>query len=276
MSKTPAREQVSPPSPIGVPGPVGNTDIAAELDKIADLLDIEGANPFRVRAYRRAARLVSTLPRDVAAMLDAGENLDDLPGIGPDLAGKIAILARGGSLPMLDKLEHEMPPGIAALLAVPGLGPRRVHLLHEELGIDNLAALAAAVNAGKLRDLPRFGAALEAKILRALAASADIPSRTPLAMIEPTAKALLAYLRQVEGVHQVEIAGSFRRRRETVGDLDIVAAAKQAAPIMRHFINYGNAAEMVEQGPTRATIRLRNTMQVDLRAVPKESFGAAL
>ena len=144
--------------------PAVNADIAAELDKIADLLDIEAANPFRAQAYRRAARLVSALPRDVNAMLEAGEALDALPGIGPDLAAKIASLARGEPPPMPEALEYELPPGIAALLALPGLGPRRVHLLHERLGIDTVAGLAAALQSGALRGVPGFGPKLEGKL----------------------------------------------------------------------------------------------------------------
>ena len=114
--------------------PVVNAEIASQLDKVADLLDIEGANPFRVRAYRRAARVVGELPRNVADMLAEGEDLDALPGIGKDLADKIAVIARGEDLPLLDELEHEAPAGITALLALPGLGPKRVHLLHERSG----------------------------------------------------------------------------------------------------------------------------------------------
>jgi len=256
--------------------PASNAEIAAQLDKIADLLDIEGANPFRIRAYRRAARLVGELPRAVADMLAAGENLDDLPGIGPDLAGKIATLAQGRAPELLLELERETPPGIAALLAIPGLGPKRVHALHEALGIDSVAALRQAAADDKLRGVPGFSAGLAAKIARALAAGAGAAPRTLLAVAEQTAQPLLAYLRQAEGVSAAEIAGSFRRRRETVGDLDIVAVAAESAPVMRRFTGYEAVAEVVAQGPTRATIRLRGGLQVDLRVVPPESFGAAL
>ena len=118
--------------------PVVNAEIASQLDKVADLLDIEGANPFRVRAYRRAARLIGELPRNVTDMLAHGEDLDELPGIGRDLVDKIAVIARGEHLPMLDELEREVSPGITTLLALPGLDPKRVHLLHEKLGIDTV------------------------------------------------------------------------------------------------------------------------------------------
>jgi DNA polymerase (family 10) len=256
--------------------PVANAEIASQLDKIADLLDIEGANPFRVRAYRRAARLVGELPRSVADMLAEGQDLDELPGIGKDLADKIATIARGGHLPLLDELSREVPAGITVLLALPGLGPKRVHLLHEMLGIDTIDKLAVATKAGKLRSIPGFGPGIEARVLRAIAEGAGQTQRTKLATAEQIAVPLLRHLRQADGVLQAEVAGSYRRRRETVGDLDIVVAAQPSQPVMQRFTGYEDVTEIVEQGPTRATIRLRNGLQVDLRVVPEESFGAAL
>jgi len=256
--------------------PVVNAEIASELDKVADLLDIEGANPFRVRAYRRAARLVGGLPRAITDMLAAGEDLDDLPGIGEDLAEKIATIAKGGQLPLLTDLERQVPAGITALLAIPGLGPKRVHQLHEVLGIDTIDKLAAAARAGKLRGVPGFGAGVEARLLRAIEAGIGQSGRVRLAAVEPSVDLLLRHLRRAEGVKRVEVAGSFRRRRETVGDLDIVAAAAPSQPVMRRFTGYEDVTEVAEQGPTRATVRLRTGLQVDLRVVPEASFGAAL
>jgi DNA polymerase (family 10) len=256
--------------------PVINAEIAGQLDKVADLLDIEGANPFRVRAYRRAARMVGELPRNVADMLAEGEDLDELPGIGKDLGDKIATIARGGHLPLLDELAREMPAGITALLTLPGLGPKRVHLLHETLGIDSIDQLAAAIKAGKLHDVPGFGPAIAATLLRAIAAGTGQAQRTRLATAEQIVAPLLRHLRQAKGVRQVEVAGSYRRRRETVGDLDVVVAAEPSRPVMQRFVGYEDVAEVVAQGPTRSTVRLRNGLPVDLRVVPAESFGAAL
>ena len=256
--------------------PVVNAEIASQLDKVADLLDIEGANPFRVRAYRRAARLIGELPRNVTDMLARGEDLDELPGIGRDLADKIAVIARGEHLPMLDELEREVSPGITALLALPGLGPKRVHLLHEKLGIDTVDKLAVAARAGKLLAVQGIGPGIEAKLLRAIAEGAGVTPRTKLASAEQIVVPLLRHLRQSDGVLQAEVAGSYRRRRETVGDLDIVVAAEPSRPVMQRFISYEDVVEVVEQGATRSTVRLRNGLQVDLRVVPEASYGAAL
>lgn len=256
--------------------PVVNAEIASQLDKVADLLDIEGANPFRVRAYRRAARLIGGLPRDVGDMLEKGEDLDTLPGIGKDLAEKIALIARREHLPLLDELAHEVPPGTTALLALPGLGPKRVRLLHDTLGIDTLDKLTAAVRAGKLRDVPGIGPGIEAKLQRAIAEGAGQAPRTKLVTAEQILLPLLRHLQRAPGVQQVEAAGSYRRRRETVGDLDIVVAATPSGPVMQRFTGYEDVVEIVEQGPTRATVRLRGGLQADLRVVPEESYGAAL
>lgn len=255
---------------------VANADIARELEKIADLLDIEGANPFRVRAYRRAARIVDTLPRGVGEMLDAGEDLDDLPGIGKDLGGKIAALASGRHLPLLDELERGVPAGITALLSLPGLGPKRVHVLHEQLGISDVAGLAAAARAGKVRTLPGFGEAIEAKILQAVAESTGKPQRFLLRAAEQVAEPILQRLRQMQGVAAAEVAGSYRRRRETVGDLDIVVGSPTAAAVIDGFLRDEEVAQVVEHGLTRTTVNLRHGLQLDLRAVSPPSYGTAL
>ena len=224
--------------------PVVNAEIASQLDKVADLLDIEGANPFQVRAYRQAARLIGELPRSVTDMLATGEDLDELPGIGRDLADKIAIIARGERLPLLDELQREVPAGITALLALPGLGPKRVHLLHEKLGIDTIAKLTIAAKAGKLRTLAGFGPGIEGKVLRAIDEGPATALRIKLATAEQIVVPLLRHLRQSEDVLKAEVAGSYRRRRETVGDLDVVVAAEPGRPVMQRFVGYEDVTEV--------------------------------
>ena len=255
---------------------VENAEVARILGEIADLLEIEGANPFRIRAYRGAARTVSELPEPVAAMACDPERLTSLPGIGEDLAGKIAEIARTGTLPLLGQLEHEAPAGAAALMHLPGLGPKRARLLCEELGIHSLAQLGRAARAGRVRELRGFGERTERKILDELAARGAEEHRLPRATAAQYGEAILAHLRAVDGVLAAEIAGSFRRCRETVGDLDILVCCSRDAPVVDRFCAYHEVARVLARGPTRASIRLRSGLHVDLRVLPERSFGAGL
>jgi DNA polymerase (family X) len=256
--------------------PVTNAEIAGELEKIADLLEIDGANPFRVRAYRQAARVVGALGRNVSEMVAAGETLAGRPGIGADLAGKIATIAQGKKLPLLAELTAKNPSGITALLDLPGLGPKRVHAMRDALGIDSVAKLSAALAAGALAGVPGFGAGIIEHLKAALAKGASAPPRMKLAEADQIVTPLLALLRQAQSVTEAEIAGSCRRRRETVGDLDIVAAAADPAPVMKAFTTCEDVTQILGQGNTRASVVLRSGLQVDLRVVGAESYGAAL
>ena len=256
--------------------PIHNADIAEMFNRLADLLEIENANPFRVRAYRNAARMLNSLPRSVVKMLEEGEDLSRLPGIGKDLAHKIQVIAETGRLPALSEIERHTPSGLIKLLSVPGLGPKRVRMLHEKLGIEDVEALAAAARTGALRRLAGFGAKTERNILHALETRGAEERRVKRIVAEATAEDFSGYLRGVEGVTTVEIAGSYRRKRETVGDIDILAACKSRSPIMRRFVDYEDVAEVVSRGRKRSTVILANGLQVDLRVVPEESYGAAL
>lgn len=255
---------------------VHNADISALLNRMADLLEIEGANPFRIRAYRRAAATVEDLPGSVAGMIAEGSPLSGLPGIGEDLAGKIEEFVRTGHLRALEEVEARTPSTLAALTTVPGLGPKRVHMLHEALGIETLDDLAAAARAGRLRSLPRFSETFEKKILAELEKHRVTERRFKISTAEDFARGLTSHLEACPGVTRVVVAGSFRRRRETVGDLDILAACEDGPAAMRHFTGYDEIAEILSQGPTRATVVLKAGIQVDLRVVPEESYGAAL
>ncbi len=257
--------------------PLANAAIAAALEEIADLLEIDQANPFRVRAYRAAARTVGAWPRNVAEMLAAGERLEALPGIGADLAQKIAALAQGESLPILEALRAKLPHGITTLLTLPGLGPKRVYRLHEALGIDSVEKLRAALAAGAVAKVPGVGRAVAAKLSAALKEGTGQKPRTPLATADEIVAPLLAALRKAPHVELAEVAGSCRRRRETVGDLDLVVAAEDPGPAMQRFLRYDDVKEVLEQGSTRASLVLRSAgLQVDLRVVGKASYGAAL
>jgi DNA polymerase (family 10) len=256
--------------------PIHNADIAATFDEIADLLGVQGANPFRIRAYRNASRTLSGLREEAAGLLAKGEDLTALPGIGEDLAGKIAELVETGRCPLLDRLRKELPPGVAELLRIPGLGPKRAMALHHELDVHTIEQLHRAAKDGRIRSLPGFGLKTEQRILETLDARVSKERRFKLAVAASYADALVAYLKQAPGVGAVEVAGSFRRARETVGDLDILATAARGDPVMDWFTRYDEVKEVLSKGATRATVRLRSGLQVDLRVVPEKSYGSAL
>ena len=256
--------------------PKTNADLAAAFEQTADLLELQQANPFRVRAYRNAARVVGELKLDLLAQVEAGKPLPKLPGIGADLAGKIEEYARSGHLALLDRLRRQIPSGVAEMMQLPGLGPKRVRALYEELHVTTLPALARAARDGRIRALPGFGAKTESRILEGIDAHSHKSQRLKLVTAAQYAAALIAWLREAPGVSEVTAAGSLRRSRETVGDLDLLACAADGAAVCRHFVAYPEVAEVRASGDTRATVLLSSGLQVDLRVVPKESFGAAL
>jgi DNA polymerase (family 10) len=256
---------------------VHNTDIANIFDRMAELLEIEDASPFRVRAYRRAAQTMQDLGEPASALLARGQDLDELPGIGQDLAGKITEICRTGRLKALEELEARTPSTLARLAAVPGLGPKRVRALREGLGVETVEDLAQAAAAGKVRALPRFGEAFEKRLLASLkAAPAPGQGRLRLASVEEQVDALLAFLRGAPGVTRAAAAGSYRRRRETVGDIDLLAIAPEGQAVADAFAAHEDVARVVGKGSTRVTVVLKSGLQVDLRIVPEESYGAAL
>ncbi len=256
--------------------PISNIAVAAGLQEIADRLEIQDANPFRVRAYRNAARVVQELQQDVAAMTRRGETLAGTPGIGADLAGKIAEIARTGTCDVLVRLRREMPAAITELLEVPGLGPKRVKMLWHELDVQTPEQVLRAARDGRIRALHGFGETMERNIAQAVGAHVAKERRVKLAVAGEYADALVRQLRRLPGVGQVEVAGSFRRRRETVGDLDLLVTAANGARITAAFAQLPEVEQTMAQGSTRASVRLRGGLQVDLRVVPEKSFGAAL
>ena len=256
--------------------PVHNADIAAQFDRLADLLEIEEANRFRVRAYRRAAQTVQELTESAAAMVAEGRDLTELPGIGEDLAGKIKEIVETGHCRMLEEVEARTPSTLAALTSIAGLGPKRVQTLHAKLGINTLDDLAKAAQAGKIRDLPRFSEAAEAKLIEELGRRRATQPRLRISTAEDFAAGLIKHLRAFEGLGQAVVAGSYRRRRETVGDLDVLATCADGPGAIAHFVAYDEVDRILAQGPTRATVILHSGLQVDLRVVAPESYGAAL
>ena len=256
--------------------PVQNAEIAELFNRYADLLEIEDANPFRVRAYRNAARVIEGYSQSMAALVKAGRDLDELPGIGRDLAAKIDTIVRTGRLPQLETIEKRTPRALSELMRLPGLGPKRVKLLYRELRIRSVDDLMRAARSGKLVELPGFGAKTVAKILEALTHAAPGGQRLKLAVAEQAAQPLVAWLEKTPGVRRVDVAGSFRRRKDTVGDLDILVTCTRGAPVMKRFMKYDAVATVLSQGESRSAVRLRSGLQVDLRVIPAESYGAAL
>ena len=254
---------------------IRNNQIADLFDETADLLDLQQESPFRIRAYRNAARLLRGLQREVADMLAKGEALDELPGIGADLAGKIRDVVETGGTELLYRLRRELPHGLVELLRVPGLGPKRAKQLHDELHIASLAGLRAAAHAGKLTKIRGLGPKMQATILAATEAPPQ-EKRILRWRAKPVVDSLLAHLKAAPGVQQVAVAGSYRRARETVGDLDFVATAKDGAAVVAHFIAHEDVAKVLAQGATKASVQLRDGLQVDLRVVDGESYGAAM
>lgn len=256
--------------------PVHNEDIAAVFDELADLLEIEGDNPFRIRAYRNGARSLRELGRDIGALVEAGEDITRLSGIGKNLAAKIHEYLESGHCQALDKLRRQLPADLTELLRLPGLGPKRVHALYHELDIHTREQLERAARDGRIQHLPGFGPKTETRILEALQAHSDSVPRFKLAVAGRYAESLLAYLKAGPGVGAVEIAGSYRRARETVGDLDILVTARNGRAVIEYFVAYDEVDKVVSSGTTRATVLLRSGLQVDLRVVAAVSYGAAL
>jgi DNA polymerase (family 10) len=253
-----------------------NLDVAQVFERVADLLEIQGENPFRIRAYRNAARTIESLGVSVAKLAKEEGGLTGLPGIGKDLAGKIRELCDTGRLGVLVELTAKTPESLAELIRVPGLGPRRARQIYEELGIGSIDELERAARAGRLHQLSGIGIALEARLLQGITDMRSHAGRFRLAEAEAHVAPLLAVLRRAPGVQRIDIAGSYRRRRETVGDIDILIAATPDNRVADHLIAYPGVKQVLARGDTRCAVVLRSGLQVDVRIVAEESYGAAL
>jgi len=256
---------------------MNNAKIADSFDLVADLLEFQGANAFRVRAYRNAARIIRDLSDSVAAIVeDDQRDLTDIEGIGKDLAGKCATLVETGELPMLTELKKEVPESVLAIMRIPGVGPKKAAALYEQLGIETLDELRTACHQHKVRALKGFGAKSEETILAGIDLAARAGERTRWADADVVAQAVLQHLRGCKSVKQMEAAGSYRRGKETVGDLDFLVVAEDAHEVMDHFGTYEDIAETIARGETKMSVRNSSGLQMDLRVVPEKSFGAAL
>ena len=257
---------------------VTNSEIAAVFDHVADLLEYQGGNVFRVRAYRNAAHTIGGLVEPLATVrADTNRALTDLDGIGDDLAGKIEGLLDTGRLLLLEELKSQVPAAAFELMRVPGLGPKKVKQLVDALGIDSLEALEQACREKRVESVKGFGAKTQAAILDNIAFAKD-PAHARMLWNDADAivQDVLGWMRQCPEARQVEGAGSWRRGRETVGDLDVVVDSRAAAAVMDHLERWHGMAAVLQRGDTKTSIRGPRDIQIDLRVVAEDSFGAAL
>ena len=253
-----------------------NLEIARVLDDVADLLEIGEANPFRVRAYRNAARTVEAETVPLRKRLEEGADLTELPAVGKDIAGRIEELVRTGDLALLNELSDEIPRTLIEVMRLPGIGPKRASVLWKKLGVETVDELEAAAHDGRVAQLKGFGAKTQEKILGGVKEYRRHSTRMKLGDADQHALPLLEYLGQAPGIERLEIAGSYRRRLETVGDIDILAIAKHPVPVMECFTAYPSVSKVLASGETRSSVVLKSGLQIDLRVVPPESYGAAL
>lgn len=254
-----------------------NAEIASLLEEVADLLEFEAANPFRIRAYRNGARTLGDLPDAVAELVaDPARSLTDIEGIGKDLADKITTLVETGSLPLHQELLSKIPASVLAILRIPGLGPKRASALYNQLHITTLDELREACQTHQVRQLKGFGAKTEATIMQGLALAGQAEERLYWVHADEVVGRLIDHLSGTPGLNRLEPAGSYRRCRETVGDLDLLAVAGSADRLMDQLASFPGIEEVLLRGETKMSVRLASRVQVDLRVVPADSFGAAL
>lgn len=255
---------------------VKNIEIANIFNKLADLLELESENPFRVRAYRNAAVTVENLSEDLAQMVKNGEDLTLLPAIGSDLAKKITDIVNHKEVELLKNLEEKNPIDFEELSRIQGLGAKRIKKLYEELGIKNINELAEAANEHKIRNLEGFSEKIEDTIIEEIKKIKERYNRIKLSTVEQYALPIVGYLKKDKNVKKIEIAGSYRRRQETVGDIDILVVCEDCSSVIQKFVNYEDVDIILSNGETRASVILKSGIQIDLRAVPQKSYGAAL
>jgi DNA polymerase (family 10) len=256
---------------------VGNIDVARIFDEVADLLEISGESYFRVRAYRNASRVIRDMTTSLASIAEEpGAGLESLPGIGKDLANKITEVLETGDLGLKRELEGKLPTGLLDVMKVAGLGPRKAHALYLELGVNNLESLGEAAQAGKIRELKGFGPKTEDNILQGIATVESFGERMLHAEARVYAEQLVEHMRACPGLKAIEVAGSYRRLKETVGDLDVLVVCENAESAMERFVTFPGVTRILAKGPTKTSLVTGPSLQVDMRAVTEDSFGAAL
>jgi DNA polymerase (family 10) len=255
---------------------IENIEIAKQLDEVGDLLEIQEANPFRVRAYRNAVRTITELTTPLERMVADEEDLTALPGIGKELARHITELVTTGEMGVLAELRENVPSTLVQIMRLPGVGPKSARKLWDELGVETVEELKSAAEERRVSELKGFGEKKQALILSGIEQFHRHSARYRLDEADRFVAPLLDYLGALGEVEKVEVAGSYRRRRETVGDIDILVLSSAPGPVMEHFVSYPSVEKVLAAGGTRGSVVLRSGLQVDLRVVPAESYGAAL
>ena len=250
-------------------------DVVHLLNKIADLMDIKGEQFFKTRAYRMAAETLREAEEPIEVLVNE-ERLQELPGIGKAIAKKITTFVNTGILPYYEELTEEIPPSLLDLLQIQGLGPKKVAVLYKKLGITTIDELQKAAKQHKLKDLDGFGVTTENNILRGIALQAQTSGRSLLHYALNQGNQYVEYLKKHDNIQNISIAGSLRRRKETIGDIDILVSSSKPDEIMDAFSKYHLVDEVMLKGKTKTSVRLKDGIQVDLRVVEKKSFGSAL
>lgn len=257
---------------------MSNLEIASIFRQIAELLELKEENPFKVRAYYKAAQTIENLTSELSSIWqeEGIKGLSAIPGIGQRMAQKIKELLEQGTLSYLEELQKATPPGLTKLLEVPGLGPKKIILLLRELKIDNLEKLKKAAEEGKIRNLPTMGEKTEENILQGIKIVQQRKQRELLSESLPLAEKIINELRKKKEVKRSSLAGSLRRMKETIGDIDLLVASSQPEVVMTHFVNLPEVKRIIAQGRTKSSILTHQNKQVDLRVVSPVSFGTAL
>lgn len=255
-----------------------NSEIARVFHEIADLLEIQGGDRFRIRSYRNAGMVVEGLPEGLKSLYEKGgeDGLKGIPGIGESTRTKIIEMLTTGRCSYHQELLKEMPSGMLEIIKVSGVGPKKAAFVHKELGINTIDELEKAAEAGLIQNLPGFGEVSEQKMLKGIK---DLKARTQqfkLSAVIPVARSFTEYMRSVPGIIDIVPSGSFRRWKETVGDLDILTTCKDPHAVMDHFVKHQDVREVLSKGETKSTVVLASGLQVDIRVLEKKSFGAAL
>jgi len=254
-----------------------NLEIAAALEEVADLLEIKGSNPFRIRAYRNAVRTIQGLTRPLATMVSEGEELTELPGIGKEMANHILELMQWGELKLLEEMDAEIPRSLTDLIRLEGVGPKKARKLWESLGVASVDELESVLHTGRVEALEGFGKKTVEKIGQSVEDFRKHQGRFLLSDADVLVAPLVRSLQEIPGVERVEVAGSYRRRKDTVGDVDLLVLCEEnATGVMDRFVAFGGALRVESAGETRGRILLRSGLPVDIRILPRESYGAAL